>query len=136
VNAAGSNKISPPEIPSEWLDVEYRQEAMEATLFNLIAWQVRVNREERGLTQSELARLMRTKQSAISKLEDPDGGDVQVSTLIKAAHAFDCALILRFVDYQRFADRTANVGPASLFACPFSDLLPAATSSAFQSLPE
>ena len=116
------NAISPTAIPSEWADEDYRQASMEGTVENLIAWQIRINREERGLTQSKLAAKMGTKQSAISKLEDPDGGDVLVSTLIKAAHAFDCALIVRFVDYGRFASRTKDVGPKHLFACPFSDL--------------
>ncbi|WP_198937752.1 helix-turn-helix domain-containing protein [Pelomonas sp. KK5] len=118
------NKISTePSIPEEWLDEDYRQAAMESTVENLIAWQVRINREERDLTQAELARRMGTKQSAISKLEDPEGGDVLVSTLVKAAHAFDCALVIRFVDYGRFAVRTHDVAPSRLFACGFGDLI-------------
>lgn len=120
--AAKQNRLESVELPEDWSDDEYREAAMEATTRNLVAWQVRVNREERGLTQAQLAALMGTKQSAISKLEDPDGGDVQVSTLIKAAHAFKCAVIVRFIDYSRFHARTQNVGPSSLFACSYSDL--------------
>jgi transcriptional regulator with XRE-family HTH domain len=120
--SVGRNHLEPIELPADWHDVEYREVAMEAIARNLIAWQVRVNREERGLKQADLAALMGTKQSAISKLEDPDGGDVQLSTLIKAAHAFKCGVIVRFVDYRRFHARTMNVGPSSLFACSFDDL--------------
>jgi len=94
---------------------------MESTIENLIAWQVRINREERGLTQAELAEMMGTKQSAISKLEDPEGGDVLLSTLMKAAHAFDCALLVRLVDYDEFASRTRDVRPERLFAPAFSE---------------
>lgn len=94
---------------------------MEATVENLIAWGVRINREERGLTQSELARLMGTGQSAISKLEDPEGGDVQLSTLIKAAHAFDCALSVRFVSHLDLFLETEDVRSERLFACPFEE---------------
>ena len=87
---------------------------------NMIAWQIRINREERGMTQSALAELMGTKQSAISKLEDPEGGDVLVSTLLKAAHAFDCALVVRLVDYAEFESLTRDVRPERLFAAGFA----------------
>ena len=109
-------------IPKEWADTEYRHAAMEANVSNLIAWQVRLNREERGLTQSQLGGLMGTKQSAISKLEDPEAGDVQLSTLIKAAHAFDCALLVRFMDYSEFASATVDVRTERLYAGAFSEL--------------
>ena len=106
-------------MPTEWLDVDYRQATVEATVSNLIAWQVRVNREERGMTQTDLASAMGTQQSAISRLEDTEGGDVMVSTLLKAAHAFDCALLVRFVSHDSFATLTADVRPDRLYAPPF-----------------
>jgi len=115
------NVIKPVTIPTEWHDTEYRQAAMESTVENMIAWQVRINREERGMTQKELAALMGTKQSAISKLEDPEGGDVLVSTLVKAAHAFDCALIVRLVDYAECVALTHDVRPERLFAAGFAN---------------
>ncbi len=106
-------------IPEAWQDIDYRQATVEATVSNLIAWQVRVNREERGMTQADLAAEMGTQQSAISRLEDTEGGDVMVSTLLKAAHAFDCALLVRFVSHDSFAALTADVRPDRLFAAPF-----------------
>jgi len=93
---------------------------MEANVANLVAWQVRVNREERGMTQKELGIAMGTAQPAISKLEDPEGGDVLVSTLVKAAHAFDCALLVRFVSFGEFAAATKDVRSERLYACPFT----------------
>ena len=107
------------EIPASWEDVEYRQATLEAELEQGIAWQVRINREERGLTQLALSKAMKTGQSAISKLENPEGGDVQLSTLIKAAHAFDCALLVQFVSYAAFRTATADVRPDRLLACSF-----------------
>ncbi|WP_431107628.1 helix-turn-helix domain-containing protein [Variovorax paradoxus] len=92
---------------------------MEATVENLIAWGVRINRESRNLTQAQLAARMGTKQSAISKLEDSDGGDVQLSKLIKAAHALDVALIVKFVSYPEFASLTRDVTTAALLAETF-----------------
>ena len=122
-----ANEIIEAPIPSEWSDPQYRRVAMEATLENLIAWQVRINREERGMTQVHLATLMGTKQSAISKLEDPEGGDVLLSTLVKAAHAFDCALMVRLIDYELFASRTRDVRPERLFAASFTQIHPLVT---------
>jgi DNA-binding Xre family transcriptional regulator len=113
-NAIGS--VAPP---AEWADPEYRRAAMEANVSNMVAWQVHVNRDERGLTQSQLAELMGTGQSAISKLEDPDGGDILLSTLVKAANAFDCALLVRFVDYTALAAATRDVRPERLYVAPF-----------------
>lgn len=117
--AARSFRPAASLVPKEWESGEYRRATLEATIENQIAWSVRVNREERGLTQSDLAQKMSTKQPAISKLEDPEGGDVLVSTLVKAAHAFDCALVIRFVDYAQFARETQDVSPERLLAQPF-----------------
>ncbi len=119
-NLQAMNALEPGAIPTEWQDASYRQAAMEGTVENMIAWQVRINREERGMTQENLAALMSTRQSAISRLEDPEGGDVLVSTLVKAAHAFDCALVVRLVDYAEFAVSTHDVRPERLFAAGFA----------------
>lgn len=94
--------LRPLEMPAAWADKEDRQISLEAHVRESIAWQVRVNREERGLTQKQLATATATGQSAISKVEDPDGGDVRLSTLLKLAHGFDCALQVRFVPYSEF----------------------------------
>ncbi len=116
---SSTNAIYRRELPLEWSEPEYRRATLESTIENLVAWQIRVNREERGMTQADLARAMGTGQSAISKLEDPEGGDVMVSTLVKAAHAFDCALVVKFVDFEEFAAATEDVRPDRLFACSF-----------------
>lgn len=119
-NLRSINVLERGAVPNEWQDTSYRQAAMEGTVENMIAWQVRINREERGMTQENLAALMGTRQSAISRLEDPEGGDVLVSTLVKAAHAFDCALVVRLVDYVEFAVTTRDVRPERLFAAGFA----------------
>jgi transcriptional regulator with XRE-family HTH domain len=110
-----------PRVPREWTDAEYRHSAVEANVSNMIAWQVRINREERGMKQAELAARMGTQQPAISRLEDPEQ-DVRVSTLLKAAAAFDCALLVRFVDHHEFAAAVNDVRPERLYACSFDQL--------------
>ncbi|SEF19411.1 Helix-turn-helix domain-containing protein [Variovorax sp. NFACC28] len=100
---------------------------MEATVENLIAWGVRVNREAQNLTQAQLAARMGTQQSAVSKLEDTEGGDVQLSKLVKAAHALDLALFVKFVSYPEFARLTRDVGTPALTAEPFAETICRAT---------
>ena len=50
-------------------------------------------RQEAGLTQEQLARLMHTKKTAISRLENR-AGDIRLSTLRKAARALGKELVL------------------------------------------
>ena len=50
-------------------------------------------RQEAGLTQEQLARLMHTKKTAISRLENR-AGDIRLSTLRKAAKALGKELVL------------------------------------------
>lgn len=54
---------------------------------------LRQAREEAGLTQEQLARLMHTKKTAISRLENR-AGDIRLSTLRKAARALGKELVL------------------------------------------
>lgn len=110
-----------PSIPVSWHDIEYRHAAVEAEVAHGIAWQVRVNREERGMTQAELAKAVGTKQSAVSKLEDPEGGDVRLSTLVKVAHGLDCALLVRFVSHSTLLAFTEDTRPERLFVFPFEE---------------
>ena len=103
-----------------WIhDDELRADYMEASLEQDIAWQVRINREARGLSQDDLASLTGTHQSAISRAEDPAYGKLSIRTLTKIAHAFDCALLLRFVSYEDFAHRIGDLGEEALYVKPF-----------------
>lgn len=114
-----SQVLSMPSMPNAWDDRDDREASVEFHVRHRIAWQIRVNREERGLNQATLAALMKTGQSAVCKLENPDGGDVRVSTLVKAAHAFDCALLVSFVPFSEFAVAAAEVRPERLLACSY-----------------
>ena len=57
---------------------------------------IRQARKEAGLTQEELARLIDTKKTAISRLENR-AGDIKLSTLRKVAHALGKKLELNLV---------------------------------------
>jgi transcriptional regulator with XRE-family HTH domain len=111
----------PQRTPAEWSEREYRQAYMQAAIEQGVSWQIRVNREERGWTQEELAQRMGTKQSAVSRLEDPEDPGVTLRTLIKAANAFDCALLVKFVPYSTLAQESEDLSPERLYAASFGD---------------
>lgn len=107
----------------DWMeDLESRQAYMVACVEQDIAWQVRINRERRGWSQTKLAKLIGTKQSAVARIEDPAYGKHSLATLTKIAEAFDCALLLRLVDYTKFADETEGLSEEALFVRSFGDL--------------
>lgn len=85
-----------------------------------MAWQIKVNRQVRGLSQGELAQILGTRQSAVSRLEDPSYGAHSLETLISVAKAFDCALSVRFVPYSELAKQSADLSPEALVVEPFS----------------
>lgn len=105
----------------QWRDVEYREAYAEAAVEQGIAWQVRVNRERRGLTQSQLAASIHTHQSAVSRMEDPEYGSHSLQQLVKVAHAFDCALIVKFVSYAVLARESECLSPDQLFAPSYTE---------------
>lgn len=70
----------------------YCDEFLNAT----IATQIKVLREQRGLTQAQLAELSEMKQSRIATMEDINYSSWTISTLGKLAKAFDVALSVRF----------------------------------------
>ena len=51
-------------------------------------------RESAGLTQEELARRLKTKKTAISRIEN-HAEDIKLSTLEKAAHALGKRLVVK-----------------------------------------
>jgi len=68
----------------------------DATL-QVLAWQIRNDLESKRLTQSELARIMGTSRSQVSRLMKADGADIKVSTLEKAARALDRKLKIELI---------------------------------------
>ena len=74
-----------------------RHAFIEAEATTAIAHQVRVVRQQRGWTQHDLAKRMKTTQAAISRLEDPSYGRLSVKTLIELAKVFDVGLQVKFI---------------------------------------
>lgn len=108
-------------IPATWFDKEYREAIVEAGIEQDIAWQIRNNRQLRGLTQKDMSERLKTKQSAVRRLEDPNYGAHSLRTLVKVAHAFDCALQVRLVPFSEYAELTRNLSPEATYAASFTE---------------
>lgn len=105
----------------KWQDKEYRDAYMEASIEQGIAWQIRTNRHLRGITQTDLAKSIGTKQSAISRLEDPTYGAHSLETLVEIAKSFDCALLVKFISFSHLAYESEKLGEADLYAATFTE---------------
>lgn len=103
----------------KWKDKEYRHAYMEASIEQGVAWQIRVNRERRGMSQKDLAKKIKSRQSAISRAENTEYGKHSLETLTKIANAFDCALQVRFVSYSKLAMDNEDLSQAALYAKPY-----------------
>jgi transcriptional regulator with XRE-family HTH domain len=67
--------------------------ADEGWLFSQIAGQVSERRRELGLSQTQLAELCQTTQSAIARLES-GGRPPRIDTLLRIANALNCELAI------------------------------------------
>lgn len=88
-------------LAEEFGDKEYAHAYMEEHGNMAIAAQIRALREQRGLTQKQLATLAGMKQERISALESVDYDAWTVSTLRKLAGAFDTHLSVAFVPFSQ-----------------------------------
>ena len=103
----------------EWRDREYREAYAQEAITQGIAWQIKINRRRRKLSQKALADLLCTKQSAISRMEDPDYGSHSLETLVKVAKVFDCALMVKLASYSQLADESERLSIDDQYAVPF-----------------
>jgi len=111
---------SPLSKRTNWNDREYREAYMEAAIEQGVAWQIRINRLKRGLSQADLARAIGTQQSAVSRQEDPEYGRHNLDTLVQIAKVFDCALLVKFVSYSMLASDSDSLSENDQYAVPFS----------------
>lgn len=86
-----------------------------------IASQIRLIRNKSDINQSQLAEIIGTKQSVISRLEDPDSGSVNLKTLFKIAEAFDVGLLVKFVSFGKFINESQDISPKSLAVSNYAE---------------
>lgn len=99
---------------------QYRDAYVADHVKRWIALQIRTLRESRNWPQQELGDQMGTPQSNISRIEDPDYGQMSLQTLFDLASAFDVALVVKFVDYRSFLVQSRNLSPEAMAADSFS----------------
>lgn len=104
----------------EWHDKAYRDAYLHEAIDQGIAWQIRINRERRGLSQEQLAIALGMAPCDVARLEDPDSSAPSLETLKSVARAFDCALFLRLVPFSALAAETDQLSPDAQFAAPFT----------------
>lgn len=100
---------------------DYRHAYAETFLLGSVATQIKVLREQRHLSQAELAAKAGLKQSQVSRLEDVDNASLTVRTLLKLARALDLALIIRFERFSRLANEAPHFGRAWLERPSYDD---------------
>ena len=91
----------------------------------MIPIQTRILREQRELSQGQLAERVKTTQSVISRLEDPNYGKLSLSSLLKLASAYDVALLVKFVPFSRLLHEFEDASPHALSAKEFTEELSA-----------
>ena len=87
---------------------EYRDSYLSSQVRTWIAYQFLALRNKFGFTQSAMAERTSKTQSVISRLESSEYGKVSVQTLLDVASSLDVALLVQFVSYPEFLDRTRD----------------------------
>jgi transcriptional regulator with XRE-family HTH domain len=93
---------------------DYRHAFVEEKVRSHIAAQIRALREERGLTQPELAAMMDKTQSWVSRLEDANQPPPTIMSLLQVAEAFDVDFEISFSPFSKLLDRLSTMTPDSL----------------------
>lgn len=86
---------------TDYLNEQMKQEKFkdafeEEEVFANLAIEIANLRQNRGLTQKDLAEVLDTTQQTISRLEDPHNKSLSLNTLIKLAEVFHKKLKIRF----------------------------------------
>ena len=76
---------------------KFKKDFDEEEIYANIALQIAKERENMGITQTDLAGLLNTSQQAISRLEDSSYHGYSLNTLVRLASVFDRKLKIKFV---------------------------------------
>ena len=99
----------------------YRASFAEAATSTQIATQIRLLRETAGLSQSDLAKKLGTRQSAVARLEDANYGRQSLAILHRIARAFDVVAWVEFIPYSTLLRRTVDLSPSALTPRSYND---------------
>lgn len=108
-------------LKSEFEDKEYRDSYAEDYLNTYIAVQIKVLREQRQMTQADLAKRIGTKQAGVSRLENVNYTNWKTQTLKKIAKALDVRLQISFETFGTLLREAENFSTESLKRPNFAD---------------
>jgi transcriptional regulator with XRE-family HTH domain len=95
-------------------DKEFRESYAEDFLNTHIASQIRVIREQRELTQEDLAELVDTKQTGISRVENVNYSAWNIKTLKRLAFALQCRLHVSFETFGSLLEEGSSFSRSAL----------------------
>lgn len=108
-------------LKQEFHDEDYRYAYDEEFSNSRMATQVRAIREQRGLTQKQLAEIAGMKQSRISGLENVNYNAWSISTLRRIAGALGVRLFFGFESWGELLPEVENFSRSSLQKLSFED---------------
>jgi len=83
----------------EFLEEEsLHAEAEEKATKKVVAWQIEKFMEEKNLSKTDMAKVMKMSRAALNRLLDPENGSVTLHTLERAAAAVGKRLHIELVD--------------------------------------
>ena len=101
----------------------YREAYVNEHVKTSVPLQIRHLREQCALTQTQLAEQAKTTQTVISRLEDPNYGNLTLNSLLKIASALDIGLLVKFVPFSRLLAEFQNLSPTALSVQSFTEEL-------------
>ncbi len=105
----------------EFHNKEYRHAYADESLNMYIATQIKALREQRTLTQKQLADLTGMAQPRIAVLEDVNYSSWSINTLRRLAEAFDLRLSVRFETFSSLIPEVETLNTESLKRDSFDD---------------
>lgn len=95
-------------------DDEFAEGYAESFLDTYVATQIKVLREQREMTQEDLAEAIGTTQTVISRIESADYSSRSLTTLKRLARAFELRLRVSFESVGSLIDEVARFDGANL----------------------
>lgn len=102
-------------------DRAYRESLAAEHLNATLSQQIAAVRQQRGLSQQELAKLVGTKQPGIARMERSDYGRANIATLQKIALALDCRLKVTLETYSSLLEESVLDDETALLRAAFDD---------------
>ena len=108
-------------LSADFTDEDARYAYADAVINAFVSAQIKALREDRELRQEDLAELIGTKQSGISRLEKADYSSWKIETLSKLARAFGVRLRISFEEFGTLVDDVAGFKEKNLLPQKFEN---------------